>query len=112
VTLSLFRRLGLVDRVVEGVEAAGFKCAIYDKELVYSYTQCQRGGRGRLESWPLPAMRELSTTSSWNCQKLAAKQLLLRRTLQSFHHGTNHAFLLSGLGRRYRSQCSSLQSLF
>ncbi len=35
VTLSLFRRLGLVDRVVEGVEAAGFKCAIYDKELVY-----------------------------------------------------------------------------
>jgi hypothetical protein len=40
--LFLFRRLGLVDRVLEGVEAAGFKCAIYDKELVYVYTQYTR----------------------------------------------------------------------
>ena len=29
----LFRRLGLVDRVVEGVEAAGLKCTVYDQEI-------------------------------------------------------------------------------
>ena len=29
----LFRRLGLVDRVVEGVEGAGLKCTVYDQEI-------------------------------------------------------------------------------
>jgi hypothetical protein len=37
----------------------------------------------------------LYCTSSWNCQKLTAEQLLARagdRYVLNFHHGTNHAF--------------------
>ncbi len=90
-----FRRLGLVDRVVEGVEAAGFKCTIYDKELVYVYTQCQRGGRGWLEHWPLPAMRELST-SSLNCQGGPFKASI---TVQTTHSPSLSLYAV-------RSQCS------
>ena len=29
------RKLGLVDRVVEGVESEGLKCSVFDKEHVY-----------------------------------------------------------------------------
>ena len=31
--MDFFRKLGLVDKVVEGIESAGLKCAVYDQEI-------------------------------------------------------------------------------